>query len=1080
MAWNKSTWQDVIGTEISKSTVTFGNSVTGVINTNLASPLKFLNLSIRCEVLFGGTPDGNAEIKVYGRDVLGGDESDTIPIYRQDIEFVTSDSQIITLPNIDTSSIDSLQIEVLNKDSTDSIDVWVSFMYGYIDTVAGSSPDETVKISYNDTTKDYLENKLVGEFGVIELTVLGEAAFETYKISLNSTKLSNWDTAYGWGDHSVEGYLKSFIETDPIFSAWLAYPPALSEFTNDVGYLTAETDPDFNSWLSGVTPANWDAAYGWGDHSVEGYLKSFIEVDPVFIAWLSYPPALSEFTNDLGYLTAETDPDFNSWLSGVTPANWDSAYGWGDHSIQGYLKSFIETDPIFAAWLSYPPSLSEFTNDLGYLTAETDPDFNSWLSGVTPANWDSAYGWGDHSIEGYLKSYIETDPVFIDWLSYPPALSEFTNDLGYLTVETDPDFNSWLGTVTPANWDSAYGWGDHSIEGYLKVETDPIFIAWLSYPPSLSEFTNDMSFLTAETDPDFNSWLSGVTPANWDAAYGWGDHSIEGYLKSFTETDPIAMAINTNTKEPTGFIDRTSSIISFTDGTMEFKIDKLAPATEFKYYVNGVLYTKSAACLVNILDTEGLWYIYFNNATLTAVYNAHPGFDKALVSTIYWDATNNKGILICDERHGCTMSWSIHEYLHDTIGARFASGLALTGSIVGDGDTNSHAQVSIDNGEIFDEDLSINITDGASGLFVQDISPIAKIPVFWRSGVNGDWRMDTATDYPVKQGAARIQYNLYTGGSWSATDITSNGKYGVMWILATNDISHPIIAILGQGDYGTLLLAQNAGYSALSLEALPTAETKVIYKLIFQTSSVYANVPKARLREITDYRQTSTGPVGASVITNHNSLSGRSDASVHPSESIDTTVTNFNNILTSADTTVQKALETIDNFYQERLILAEEMQNPNNADWVVNVLAPLSADDNNNGLNVRLFDDTVNEGIGFNIFVPLFATNIVLKFKSRAITAPAGTKKVDLGLYFRTVPDNAAVDAWSAKKDITGLISIPTNEYFQYDTTTLSLATLGITSNRYVQFEIVRDAADEANDDLVGDWALLSMRVLFT
>ena len=834
MAWNKSTWQDVIGTEISKSTVTFGNSVTGVINTNLASPLKFLNLSIRCEVLFGGSPDGNAEIKVYGRDVLGGDESDTIPIYRQDIEFVTSDSQIITLPNIDTSSIDSLQIEVLNKDTTDSIDVWVSFMYGYIDAVAGSSPDETVKISYNDTTKDYLENKIVGDTGVIEISVLGESLYETLKVSLNSTKLSNWDSAYGWGDHSVEGYLKSFIETDPIFSAWLAYPPALSEFINDVGYLTAETDPDFNSWLSGVTPANWDSAYGWGDHSIQGYLKSFIEVDPVFMAWLSYPPAISEFINDLGYLTAETDPDFNSWLSGVTPANWDSAYGWGDHSIQGYLKSFTETDPIFSAWLSYPPALSEFTNDLGYLIAETDPDFNSWLGTVTPANWDSAYGWGDHSIQGYLKSFIESDPVFIDWLSYPPSLSEFTNDLGYLTAETDPDFNSWLGGVTPANWDSAYGWGDHSIQGYLKsyIETDPVFTDWLNYPPALSEFTNDVGYLTAETDPDFNSWLGGVTPANWDSAYGWGDHSIQGYLKSYVETDPIF-----------------SAWLSYPPALSEFTND------------------------MSFITAE-----------------TDPDFNSWLggVTPANWDSAYGWG------------DHSIQGYLK-----------------------------------------SFTETD----------------PIFsaWLS-------------YPP-----------------SLSEFT-------------NDMS------------------------------FITAETDP------------------------DFNSWLGGVTPA----------------------------NWDSAYGWGDHSIQGYIKSFDDYYQERLILAEEFQNPNNADWVVNVLAPLSADDNNNGLNVRLFDDTANEGIGFDIFIPSFATNIVLKFKSRAITAPAGTKKVDLGLYFRSIPDNAAVDAWSAKKNITGIISIPTNEYFQYDTTTISLATLGITSNRYTQFEIIRDAADEANDDLVGDWALLSMIVSFT
>ena len=34
--------------------------------------------------------------------------------------------------------------------------------------------------------------------------------------------------------------------------------------------------------------------------------------------------------------------------------------------------------------------------------------------------------------------------------------------------------------------------------------------------------------------------LTNVTNTNWDTAYGWGDHSQEGYIKSYTETDTLA------------------------------------------------------------------------------------------------------------------------------------------------------------------------------------------------------------------------------------------------------------------------------------------------------------------------------------------------------------------------------------------------------------------------------------------------------------------------------------------------------------------------------------------------------------
>jgi hypothetical protein len=67
---------------------------------------------------------------------------------------------------------------------------------------------------------------------------------------ITSTNISNWNTAYGWGDHSTEGYLTSFTETDPVFTA--------SEAAN----------------ITSTDTSNWDTAYGWGNHASAGYLTA--------------------------------------------------------------------------------------------------------------------------------------------------------------------------------------------------------------------------------------------------------------------------------------------------------------------------------------------------------------------------------------------------------------------------------------------------------------------------------------------------------------------------------------------------------------------------------------------------------------------------------------------------------------------------------------------------------------------------------------------------------------------------------------------------------------------------------------
>jgi hypothetical protein len=156
----------------------------------------------------------------------------------------------------------------------------------------------------------------------------------------------------------------------------------------------------------------------------------------------------------------------------------------------------------------------------------------------------------------------------------------------------------------------------------------------------------------------------------------------------------------------------------------------------------------------------------------------------------------------------------------------------------------------------------------------------------------------------------------------------------------------------------------------------------------------------------------------------------------------------------------------------------DQLDNPVNADWAVNALAPAAADSVNAGLTVRRFDDTVEEGVGFIVQVPEQATNLRLSFVARAQTAPGAARTVGLTLYRREIPDNAAVTAWSAGTVLTD-IDIPTNANFQYDNQTISLSTLSITAGRLVQFELTR-TEPTGGTELVGDWDLIEIIVEFT
>lgn len=311
-------------------------------------------------------------------------------------------------------------------------------------------------------------------------------------------------------------------------------------------------------------------------------------------------------------------------------------------------------------------------------------------------------------------------------------------------------------------------------------------------------------------------------------------------------------------KEPTGFLNlRADSVISFTNATRTFAIGPVS--TNFIYYIAGRRYEKTATETVQITDTEGFWFIYYNGATLTASQTPW-AFDTpvAFVAGVHWDATNKQAIIFAEERHGLVMDWATHKYLHNVDrtqierGSFDASGYVLDGN----GSLNEHATIALSNGVIYDEDIIMPVTHSATPTnpFEQYLTPLARIPIYYRSGSSASpvWRKLTATDYPVAANSPNTcRYNRLNAGTWSLQNAT-NGYYLTTWVAATDNIFEPIIAILGDNEQPTIIGALK--YNVLSQVDFPNLpfvkETKFLYRLTFQTSTTFTNAPKAVLRSI--------------------------------------------------------------------------------------------------------------------------------------------------------------------------------------------------------------------------------------
>ncbi len=354
-------------------------------------------------------------------------------------------------------------------------------------SISGTSQLLTVPYAFHAITAEGLTEEIVETDPVFEASAAAD-------ISL--IDISNWDEAFSWGDHTLEGYLTE--ETDPLFSA----SPAAGIQSSDID--------------------DWDAAFSWGDHSLADYLTE--ETDPLFSA----SPAADIQSSDID--------------------DWDAAFSWGDHTQADYITE--ETDPLFSA----SPAAAIETSDIidwdaafswgnhaleGYLTDESDPLFSaSPVADIEEddiANWDDAFGWGDHADADYLTE--ETDPLF----SASPAADIDEDDID--------------------NWDEAFDWGDHAAEDYLTEETDPLFSA----SPAADIEEDDI--------------------ANWDDAFGWGDHADADYLTEETQTlaDVLALGNDANEERIENLADPTAAQDAATKAyvdLLEEKIDLLLDRIE--------------------------------------------------------------------------------------------------------------------------------------------------------------------------------------------------------------------------------------------------------------------------------------------------------------------------------------------------------------------------------------------------------------------------------------------------------------------------------------------------------------------
>jgi hypothetical protein len=364
---------------------------------------------------------------------------------------------------------------------------------------------------------------------------------------------SNWNTAYGWGNHaglyepklgnpSAANYV--LTSTTSGVRSWIPMAGGGTMIYPSSGIPISLG----NSWGTSIinNSSNWNTAYSWGNHAglykLISYVPTWNEITgkPNFDALyksISYIPAWSEIS---GKPTTLTGYGIINAMSTSHPANvitaaaitsWTMAYGWGDH--EGLYKS-----------VSYVPTWVEITGKPNFAIVATSGDYNDLVnkpSGIT-CDWPDitnkpiTYPPSMHNHDLLYKtvSYVPTwEEITGKPAVYPP--SPHSHDLFYKPASYVPTWEEIIGkptTYTPSthghNWTvitntpATYPPSTHNHDGlYRPISYVPIWAEIIGKPTTVSGY----GITNAMTTSHPANVITSVNITNWNTSYSWGNHA---------------------------------------------------------------------------------------------------------------------------------------------------------------------------------------------------------------------------------------------------------------------------------------------------------------------------------------------------------------------------------------------------------------------------------------------------------------------------------------------------------------------------------------------------------------------------
>lgn len=305
--------------------------------------------------------------------------------------------------------------------------------------------------NYNDlTNKPVLFNGAFASLTGKPTTVSGYGITDAMTIahaanSVTTGLITNWNTAFGWGNHATAGYVagtrtitingttlnlsaNNTWNVGTVTSVGLSLP----------GIFTVSGSPVTSLGTLSATLASQTANLVFASpNGAPGSpaFRALLSADLPNLDWSKITTGKPTTLSGYGITDAMNTSHPANSISAANITNWTSAFGWGDHSLAGYAK--------------YP---SQTGNSGKYLT--TNGTITSWASLATVA------------VTGSYNDLINKptfDGTFVSLTGKPTTVAGYGINDAMTTAHVANSITSGLIT----NWNTAYGWGNHASVGYV-------------------------------------------------------------------------------------------------------------------------------------------------------------------------------------------------------------------------------------------------------------------------------------------------------------------------------------------------------------------------------------------------------------------------------------------------------------------------------------------------------------------------------------------------------------------------------------------------------------------------------------